>query len=369
MNVIWDELNSANIANAVRLATGLPSHEWLQVLRADSGLLSSVQDFSLESIRVCGAIEQGIGDEPTDILRYYVWLASGCLTTAFVMTQRNAALRRIESSGNVGTKNQLLHEIRSADAFATVGISHLTTSSRHLSQPPMQSTRTQEGFTLNGFSPWVTGGRYAKWIVVGAVEMDGGEENGNTTDRSELLFAIPTDQAGVHVEQRLELVALTGSSTGPVRFNDVFVPNEQVLHGPIPNVMAGSSGPSGGAGGLQTSALAMGLASQSISFLIDQASRRLELLGTANELQKRWLEMFSELMRLGTGESDQDPGCFRKASNDLALNSTQAALAAAKGAGYAHSHDVGRWCKEALFFLVWSCPQSVVRSHLCTFAS
>ena len=39
-------------------------------------------------------------------------------------------------------------------------------------------------------------------------------------------------------------------------------------------------------------------------------------------------------------------------------------LAAAKGAGYAYRHPAGRWCREALFFLVWSCPQPVVAENL-----
>jgi hypothetical protein len=50
------------------------------------------------------------------------------------------------------------------------------------------------------------------------------------------------------------------------------------------------------------------------------------------------------------------------------LRSTQAALAAAKGAGYVVGHPAGRWCREALFFLVWSCPQPVLSANLCELA-
>ena len=47
---------------------------------------------------------------------------------------------------------------------------------------------------------------------------------------------------------------------------------------------------------------------------------------------------------------------------------TQAALAAAKGTGYVVGHSAGRWCCEALFFLVWSCPQPVMAAQLCELA-
>ena len=59
---------------------------------------------------------------------------------------------------------------------------------------------------------------------------------------------------------------------------------------------------------------------------------------------------------------------FRARANSLVLRSTQAALAAAKGTGYVEGHPAGRWCREALFFLVWSCPQPVMAANLCELA-
>jgi alkylation response protein AidB-like acyl-CoA dehydrogenase len=52
----------------------------------------------------------------------------------------------------------------------------------------------------------------------------------------------------------------------------------------------------------------------------------------------------------------------------MVLRATQAAMTAAKGAGYVEGHPVGRWCREALFFLVWSCPAPIAQAHLCEFA-
>ena len=59
---------------------------------------------------------------------------------------------------------------------------------------------------------------------------------------------------------------------------------------------------------------------------------------------------------------------LRAAANSIALRTTQAALAAAKGTGYVVGHPAGRWCREALFFLVWSCPQGVMAANLCELA-
>ena len=46
----------------------------------------------------------------------------------------------------------------------------------------------------------------------------------------------------------------------------------------------------------------------------------------------------------------------------------QAYLAASKGAGFVVGHPAERAVREAMFFLVWSCPQPVVSAALREFA-
>ena len=76
----------------------------------------------------------------------------------------------------------------------------------------------------------------------------------------------------------------------------------------------------------------------------------------------------ADLLALAAGNpvcSNEDV-CAR--ANSLVLRSTQATLTAAKGSGYVAGHPAGRWCREALFFLVWSCPQPVANATLCELA-
>lgn len=354
------------------------SSQWLLELRNRAGKMTAATDFPMPTIRQCAAVETAISDDSNTLLEFYVWLASGCLTTAFVMTQRSAALRRIETSENGYARNKLLAAIRSGNAFATVGISHLTTSRRHLSQPPLRATKVSTGWVLDGFSPWVTGGHFADWLIVGAVEVDHIVDAQVPTKPNELLFSIARDRTGVIVEPSSDLMALNASSTGPVRFENVEVVHEELLHGPIANVMEasnrktttlGSPNTGSGPGGLQTSALAIGHASQAIEYLLKESQVREDIRNVAEGLQSQWRAIYDELTQMNRGIGPQDQGILRKKANDLALNSTQAALAAAKGVGFANGHDVGRLCREALFFLVWSCPQSVVQAHLCSFMS
>jgi hypothetical protein len=71
---------------------------------------------------------------------------------------------------------------------------------------------------------------------------------------------------------------------------------------------------------------------------------------------------------LPRGEGFITKESIRQRANSLVLRATQAALSAAKGTGYVLGHPAGRWCREALFFLVWSCPQPVSAAHLCELA-
>ena len=51
-------------------------------------------------------------------------------------------------------------------------------------------------------------------------------------------------------------------------------------------------------------------------------------------------------------------------ANALVLRSTQAALAVSKGSGFVRQHPARRWARQALFFLVWSCPWPVASATM-----
>lgn len=373
-------------------------------LRESSKGLRSIENFPTEIIQRCGRLESSFSSDPESLIRFYVWLAYGCLTTAFIMTQRNAAIRRIDSSDNEKARNRLLSRITSGQWFATVGISQLSTSRRHLNQPPLVARPTESGWLLEGYCPWVTGASKADVILIGAIEQpqpsnnptlssqksvqSNGKDQVATppgdTSHSQMLFAVPTDRANIACSPGMSLIGLSASCTDVVKLNGVAVTSDDLLHGPGANVMyatrsstSGTASPtapsppstpstSSGAGGLQTSALAIGHAAKAIEFLHRQAMQRPELQATADKWIASWQSQWNQLLQFASGSANGDVVSFRKEANDLALQATQSALAAAKGAGFVEDHEIGRWCCEALFFLVWSCPQAVIDAHLCS---
>jgi alkylation response protein AidB-like acyl-CoA dehydrogenase len=299
---------------------------------------------------------EGLDWTEPDLTRGYMSLASACLTTSFILTQRAAAVRRIVESDNESVKRQLLPGLADGSQFATVGISHLTTSRRHLAKPVLQAWPTVDGFVLNGYSPWVTGAAHADTVVLGA-SLDNGQQ---------ILVALPMSLPGVVVPPHAQLLGLTSSHTGRLECHDVHIGNDALLDGPAENVIAARSGTK--TGGLQTSALAIGLSAAAIAFLESECQQRRDLEGPTDSLRAEHDVCEGDLLALAAGAAACSSEEIRARANSLALRATQAALAAAKGAGYVAGHPAGRWCREAMFFLVWSCPQPVMNANLCELA-
>src|SRR6516225_377124 len=98
----------------------------------------------------------GAGLTGVDLLTGYERLAGACLTTAFILSQREGAVRRLIASENIGPPRRWLPALARDESFATLGLSQLTTSRQHQA-PALRAIQTGEGFHLDGVIPWVTG--------------------------------------------------------------------------------------------------------------------------------------------------------------------------------------------------------------------
>lgn len=329
---------------------------------ADSNELGA---WPAESLKLCGAygvfswfIGRRYGGQewsPEQIAQGYLRLGAACLTTTFIITQRTAATRRIEASFNDPLKNEVLPKLSTGELSSTVGISHLTTSHQHLSDPVLRAKSVSGGFNVQGFSPWVTGGLYADKILLGAT----------TEDRRQILFLV--DQESITANAPHQLMALSGSCTGSVSMDSLFIGEEKIVAGPVEQIMKTAQGAI--TGGSQTSTLAIALANAAIQYMEQEAISRSDLQKTTFVFRDQLNLLRSKLLDLSCGNPVASAQELRIEANSLVLRSTQAALVVAKGAGYVEGHRVGRWCREAMFFLVWSCPQPVLDANLCELAT
>ncbi len=336
-----------------------------------AGAIDATGDWPGDSLRLCG--EAGVFRwflDPTfggldwnseQVVRGYLALASACVTTTFVITQRTGACRRIAEGENDDLKAKLLPPLATGQMHATVAVSHLTTSGRHLNRPVLRATRKGDVWTLDGFSPWSTGADHSDVIVTAATVIEADEPTAE-----QILVAVPSDLPGLLTPPPPQFVGLSAAHTGRVEFDRVEVSDDYRVQGPVENVM--SAGRSTMTGGHETSTLAMGLAAAAIEFLHGESDVRDDLIAIRKALEAEHTDLLENLLALTRGEPACSTQTLRQRANSLVLRATQAALAAAKGTGYVAGHPAGRWCREALFFLVWSCPQPVMNANLCELA-
>ena len=297
----------------------------------------------------------GTGAPEPALLTALAAVAERCLTTALVVSQWASAVR-IVAGGPAAVRSARLPGLARGETPTTVGLSQLTTSRRHLGRPALQATPVADGaWRLDGVCPWVTGADASATIVTGAA----------TPDDTPVCFVVPTDAPGLVIEPPLDMLALGGSRTSVVRF-------DAVRPADVITISAGG-GPR--AGGLATTALALGAARGATRLVHDEARTRSELRPVAAGLDRDAADVAAGLRVAAGAAADaghtvvhRDPTALRTAATSLALRAAQAALTAAKGAGFIHGHPAERLVRESLLFLVWSCPQSVATSLLCDFA-
>jgi alkylation response protein AidB-like acyl-CoA dehydrogenase len=298
----------------------------------------------------------GAGWDAVQLLDGYEGLASACLTTCFILSQRDAAVRRLRDSANEMARCELLPELAAGRHFATVGLSQLTTSRQHI-RPAMVAREAGGEFELDGVMPWVTGAAHADYFITGAVLEDG----------RQILAVLHRDRPGIMVGPPLDLMALRGSLTTEVRCENVYLERRWLLAGPAEKVLATGRG---GAGGLETSCLALGLAGAAVEYLLQEAVARSDLKGIADRLEHARQLVRGELhLAAREGVTAEAAASLRARANSLVLRATQAALTASKGMGFLRTHPAQRWARQALFFLVWSCPRPAVEATMAYLAS
>ena len=288
-------------------------------------------------------------------------LAAANLCATFVLTQFQAAVGRLVNGENDALKRDLLPTFAAGERFTTVGISHVTTSRRHLGEPAVKAEEAGGDYRLSGTLPWCTAAGMADLVLVGAELPDG----------RQLLGFMETDAPGVTVADPPDLLALTASRTTSIALDGVVLPAARVVAGPVAEVMKQGSG---GTGSVGTSALAVGHAAGALRGLAGEAERRPELRETLDPLERERSRLSADIQTIAAASSlDElpaglDAGSVRARANSLCLRSAQAYLTASKGAGFVAGHPAERLVREAMFFQVWSCPAPVAQQALREFA-
>ncbi len=323
---------------------------------------------SIKALQRCGALAWAVpkafgggGVPPLQIHRRYEQIAATCLTTALILTQRDAAVEFLAAADANFSAQQLLRDVAAHRRMVSVGISQVTTSTRH-GRSALTAKPTADGFRLDGFIPWATSVHHCTDLVAAA---DAGDGN-------KLVFILPMALPGVAAQPAKPMAVLNGSDTASVKLSAVRIHRDLVLAGPTVDALKIRSRRRRFT--LNTCVLPLGVAAGALT----DARRELEsrsrvCRATVSKLQKEWKHISAQVYRHGMGTAivASDPMAveLRASCNHLAMRCALAALELAKGRGLQADHAAQRRVREAMFFFVWSSPNAVIEQTLAGLAA
>jgi len=123
------------------------------------------------------------------------------------------------ASGNEYQREHYLAPILKAEKIASIGISEPGAGS-NIVEISTRATKVDGGYHLNGEKQWISNGHYSDFIVCVARDND---------DLQGGLALMIVDREAGYTTKNIAKMALNRQSTAQVFFDDVFVPDENVL--------------------------------------------------------------------------------------------------------------------------------------------
>ncbi|MBK8270835.1 MAG: acyl-CoA/acyl-ACP dehydrogenase [Planctomycetes bacterium] len=299
----------------------------------------------------------GLGLDPASQMLAYEAVAAGSMSCALILTQRDGACEFIVESDNEEAKSALLPKLNSNSVFATIGISHLTTSLRAGSSA-LTAVREDDHYILNGCIPWVTGAVNSDCIVTAALEPGVGQ----------ILVCLPVSLEGVQIDAPMKLMAVENALTSEVHCRNVRISREHLLRKSAADVLKRRSPVKS----LVVAATGIGLAGALIRDIqVHAVGADSKIREFAEEAGVRYAATRERIMgfaaELGNENSEIPKTELRVAVNDLLLRLAIAATTVGKGSGFIRQRDTQRLAREAMFFLVWSATEDVRVKSLASF--
>jgi len=148
-----------------------------------------------------------------------------CLATAFMMWCQNACGWYLENSENDALRQRLLPKVASGEILGGTALSNPMKFFAGLEPLQLKAQVAPGGVRVRGQLPWVS--NLGPGHVFGAIFQLQSEPH------REIMALVPCDAEGLHLMQRAHFVALEGTRTFSLRFEDVFIPTAWILADPV----------------------------------------------------------------------------------------------------------------------------------------
>ena len=149
-------------------------------------------------------------------------LSRVCYNTCYVMIAQWGPFGAILHGGNETQKNKYLSGLATGELRASIGVTEPQSGS-DVAGIRTRARRVAGGFKLNGSKIWCTNSPVADFVVVAAKL---GDDNSR---RAINLFIVEKDMPGYSVGPKEDKMGARGLPSCPVYFDDVFVPETNLL--------------------------------------------------------------------------------------------------------------------------------------------
>jgi alkylation response protein AidB-like acyl-CoA dehydrogenase len=207
-----------------------------------------------------------------DVLSYLVALeeiARGDASVAVAMSVHNSLpTQMILANGSAEQKERWLKPMARGELLGAFSLSEPDSGSDAASMQA-QARRVEGGWVLNGAKAWVTNGGFGD-VVVTMVRTDNPANRRGS--RGIGAFIVPTDTQGYGVGKKEDKMGQRASETVGVAFEEMFIPDAQVLGDPDHGFIYAMQGLNGGRMGI--AALAVGIAQAALDHSVAYAGER-----------------------------------------------------------------------------------------------
>ncbi|MEM7453923.1 MAG: acyl-CoA dehydrogenase family protein [Planctomycetota bacterium] len=169
----------------------------------------------------------GLGMSQFNYCRVMEIIGGHCASTGvFVNAHHSIGLRALELFGTDEQKEQWMKPMARGEKMAAFALTEpLAGSDASNVRTRAEPSPDGKGYIINGEKRWITNGGIADVLTVMARTPDQAVPDGKIT-----AFLVTPDMQGFQViEERMDKCGIRGTATGRLKFNNMFVPKENIL--------------------------------------------------------------------------------------------------------------------------------------------
>jgi len=305
-------------------------------------------------VMLCAAIEE---------------VARGCASTSLILAAQDLSSLPIRLFGSDSLRERLLPRMASGEILGAFALSEPEAGSDPGAMRT-RATRTEGGWLLNGAKNWITNSGIADVYVTFAVS-----DPEVKFSRGITAFVVQGDAEGFRIDSLEKKMGMKGSPTGSPVYEDVFVPDEDVIGEPGDGFRVAMATLDRSRLGI--AAQSVGIARGATEFAANYAGERIAFGEPINRLQGIQFKLAdmetttaaareltyraAKLVELGDPQFGKYSAMAKLFASDVAMQVTTEAVQVLGGFGYVKDYPVERMMRDAKLTQIYEGTNEIQR--------